>query len=109
MEDLWRRFQEALKHYTEATEDRKVAFETLRAKDEKSSKEIEAQMKKIQKLRVSAGTPTLLQRARDSPQPAEWGLRSQPPCRSPAPPVCSVPPGLHLYAERQDPGAEPRE
>lgn len=53
VEDLWRRFQEALKHYTEATEDRKVAFETLRAKDEKSSKEIEAQMKKIQKLRDS--------------------------------------------------------
>lgn len=55
MEDLWRRFQEALKHYTESTEDRKVAFETLRAKDEKSSKEIDAQMKKIQKLQVSAG------------------------------------------------------
>ncbi|XP_004616977.2 dynein regulatory complex subunit 2 [Sorex araneus] len=53
VEDLWRRFQEALKHYTEATEDRKVAFETLRAKDEKSSKEIEEQMKKIQKLQDS--------------------------------------------------------
>lgn len=53
VEDLWRRFQEALKHYTESTEDRKVAFETLRAKDEKSSKEIDAQMKKIQKLQDS--------------------------------------------------------
>ncbi|XP_038294234.1 dynein regulatory complex subunit 2 [Canis lupus baileyi] len=48
--DLWRRFQEALKNYTDATEDQKIAFETLKVKDEKSSKEIEAQMKKIQRL-----------------------------------------------------------
>ncbi|CAO2601010.1 Dynein regulatory complex subunit 2 [Lemmus lemmus] len=50
VEDLWRRFQDALKNYTDATEDRKIAFETLKVKDEKSSKEIEMQMKKIQKL-----------------------------------------------------------
>lgn len=54
MEDLWRRFQDALKNYTDATEDRKIAFEYLKVKDEKSSKEIETQMKKIQKLQVSA-------------------------------------------------------
>ncbi|KAM5249674.1 dynein regulatory complex subunit 2 isoform 1-T1 [Hipposideros larvatus] len=53
VEDLWRRFQDALKSYTDATEDRKVAFETLRVKDEKSFKEIEAQMKKIQRLQDS--------------------------------------------------------
>lgn len=53
VEDLWRRFQEALKNYTDATEDRKIAFEILKVKDEKSSKEIEAQMKKIQKLQES--------------------------------------------------------
>ncbi|XP_011366552.1 coiled-coil domain-containing protein 65 [Pteropus vampyrus] len=53
VEDLWRRFQDALKNYTDATEDRKVAFETLKVKDEKSSKEIEAQMKKIQRLQDS--------------------------------------------------------
>ncbi|XP_035977028.1 dynein regulatory complex subunit 2 isoform X2 [Halichoerus grypus] len=50
VEDLWRRFQDALKNYTDATEDQKIAFETLQVKDEKSSKEIEAQMKKIQRL-----------------------------------------------------------
>nr|XP_051701365.1 dynein regulatory complex subunit 2 isoform X2 [Oryctolagus cuniculus] len=50
VEDLWKRFQDALKNYADATEDRKIAFETLKVKDEKSSKEIEAQMKKIQKL-----------------------------------------------------------
>uniref|UniRef100_A0A2K6SYS9 Dynein regulatory complex subunit 2 n=1 Tax=Saimiri boliviensis boliviensis TaxID=39432 RepID=A0A2K6SYS9_SAIBB len=50
VEDLWRKFQDVLKNYTDATEDRKVAFETLQVKDEKSSKEIEVQMKKIQKL-----------------------------------------------------------
>ncbi|XP_007528608.1 dynein regulatory complex subunit 2 [Erinaceus europaeus] len=53
VEDLWKRFQDALKNYTEATEDRKIAFETLKMKDEKSSKEIEAQMKRIQKLQES--------------------------------------------------------
>ncbi|XP_040609805.1 dynein regulatory complex subunit 2 isoform X1 [Mesocricetus auratus] len=56
VEDLWRRFQDALKNYTEATEDRKVAFETLRVKDEKSSKEIEIQMKRIQKLQEAINT-----------------------------------------------------
>ncbi|XP_008568899.1 PREDICTED: coiled-coil domain-containing protein 65 [Galeopterus variegatus] len=50
VEDLWRRFQDALRNYTEATEDRKVSFETLKVKDEKSSKEIGTQIKKIQKL-----------------------------------------------------------
>ncbi|XP_012296717.1 dynein regulatory complex subunit 2 isoform X1 [Aotus nancymaae] len=50
VEDLWRKFQDVFKNYTDATEDRKVAFETLQVKDEKSSKEIEVQMKKIQKL-----------------------------------------------------------
>ncbi|KAM7116447.1 dynein regulatory complex subunit 2 isoform 2-T2 [Molossus nigricans] len=50
VEDLWKRFQDALKNYTDATEDRKIAFETLKVKDEKSSKDIEVQMKKIQKL-----------------------------------------------------------
>ncbi|KAM5333977.1 dynein regulatory complex subunit 2 [Glossophaga mutica] len=53
VEDLWRRFQSALKNYTDATEDQKIAFEALKVKDEKSSKEIEAQMKKIQKLQDS--------------------------------------------------------
>ncbi|KAL1767444.1 hypothetical protein HispidOSU_018613 [Sigmodon hispidus] len=56
VEDLWRRFQDALKNYTDATEDRKVAFETLKVKDEKSSKEIEMQMKKIQKLQEAIST-----------------------------------------------------
>ncbi|XP_017831514.1 dynein regulatory complex subunit 2 isoform X2 [Callithrix jacchus] len=50
VEDLWRKFQDVLKNYTDVTEDLKVAFETLQVKDEKSSKEIEVQMKKIQKL-----------------------------------------------------------
>ncbi|XP_024431507.2 dynein regulatory complex subunit 2 [Desmodus rotundus] len=53
VEDLWRRFQGALKNYTDATEDQKIAFEALKVKDEKSSKEIEVQMKKIQKLQDS--------------------------------------------------------
>ncbi|XP_066131975.1 dynein regulatory complex subunit 2-like isoform X1 [Saccopteryx bilineata] len=53
VEDLWARFQDALKRYTDATEDRKVAFEALKVKDEKSSKEIGAQMKRILRLQDS--------------------------------------------------------
>ncbi|XP_004692852.1 PREDICTED: coiled-coil domain-containing protein 65 [Condylura cristata] len=68
VEDLWRRFQEALKNYTDATEDRKVAFEALKVKDEKSSKEIEAQMKKIQKLQDAIFTlkNKIMMHSRDS-------------------------------------------
>ncbi|KAH1176490.1 hypothetical protein KIL84_021224 [Mauremys mutica] len=55
VEELWKRFQQALKNYTEATEDRKIAFEALKLKDEKSSKEIEMQMKKLQKIQDSIG------------------------------------------------------
>ncbi|XP_048347441.1 dynein regulatory complex subunit 2 [Sphaerodactylus townsendi] len=50
VEELWKRFQQALRNYTEATEDRKIAFEALKLKDEKSTKEIEMQMKKLQKI-----------------------------------------------------------
>nr|XP_005991515.1 PREDICTED: coiled-coil domain-containing protein 65 [Latimeria chalumnae] len=50
VEDLWRQFQHALKCYNDATEDRKMAFEPLKARDEKSAKEIEMQMKKLQKI-----------------------------------------------------------
>ncbi|XP_006035249.1 dynein regulatory complex subunit 2 isoform X1 [Alligator sinensis] len=53
VEELWRRFQQELKSYTEATEDRKVAFTALKQKDEKSSQEIEAQMRKLQKIQDS--------------------------------------------------------
>ncbi|MBN3281560.1 DRC2 protein, partial [Polyodon spathula] len=52
VEELWRHFQQALRSYNEATEERKSAFEALRGRDEKSAKEIEMQMKKIQKLQV---------------------------------------------------------
>ncbi|XP_020032586.1 dynein regulatory complex subunit 2 isoform X1 [Castor canadensis] len=68
VEDLWKRFQDALKNYTDATEDRKIAFETLKVKDEKSSKEIEAQMKKIQKLQeaISISRGKIMLHSRDS-------------------------------------------
>uniref|UniRef100_A0A8C4T0G0 Dynein regulatory complex subunit 2 n=1 Tax=Erpetoichthys calabaricus TaxID=27687 RepID=A0A8C4T0G0_ERPCA len=53
VEDLWQQFQQAQRSYTEATEDRRIAFETLKAKDEKSAKEIDMQMKKIQRIQDS--------------------------------------------------------
>ncbi|XP_077967631.1 dynein regulatory complex subunit 2-like isoform X2 [Styela clava] len=50
VEALWKQFQAALKSYNETTEERKIAFENLKSKDEKSAKEIEMQMKKLQRI-----------------------------------------------------------
>ncbi|KAK2173222.1 hypothetical protein NP493_892g03010 [Ridgeia piscesae] len=50
VEDLWAQFQSALRNYQETTEERKKAFEELKAKDEKSAKEIEMQMRKLQRI-----------------------------------------------------------
>jgi len=50
VEDLWAQFQQALRNYQETTEERKKAFEELKAKDERSAKEIEMQMRKLQRL-----------------------------------------------------------
>ena len=54
VESLWKQFQSALKNYNESTEERKIAFENLKEKDEKSAKEIEAQMKKLQRIQVKS-------------------------------------------------------
>ncbi|KAM6112283.1 LOW QUALITY PROTEIN: dynein regulatory complex subunit 2 [Phoenicopterus ruber ruber] len=54
-EALWEQFQRAMQSYAEATEHQKIAFEALKRKDEKSSREIETQAKKLQKLQVAAG------------------------------------------------------
>uniref|UniRef100_A0A8C0BS39 Dynein regulatory complex subunit 2 n=1 Tax=Buteo japonicus TaxID=224669 RepID=A0A8C0BS39_9AVES len=50
VEVLWEQFQRAMQSYTEATEHQKIAFEALKQKDKKSSREIEMQAKKLQKL-----------------------------------------------------------
>ena len=50
VEDLWKQFQTALKNYNETTEERKIAFETLKTKDENSAREIEMQMRKLQRI-----------------------------------------------------------
>uniref|UniRef100_A0A8C0HPY1 Dynein regulatory complex subunit 2 n=1 Tax=Buteo japonicus TaxID=224669 RepID=A0A8C0HPY1_9AVES len=55
VEVLWEQFQRAMQSYTEATEHQKIAFEALKQKDKKSSREIEMQAKKLQKLQVAAG------------------------------------------------------
>ncbi|KAK2170331.1 hypothetical protein LSH36_3g13035 [Paralvinella palmiformis] len=50
IEKLWEEFNEALKNYHDTTEERKKAFEELKTKDEKSAKEIEMQMRKLQRI-----------------------------------------------------------
>jgi len=56
VESLWKQFQFALKNYNETTEERKLAFENLKSKDEKSAKEIDTQMKKLQKIQEQINT-----------------------------------------------------
>jgi len=50
VEELWKQFQGALKNYNETTEERKVAFENLKIKDEKSAEEIARQMRKLHRI-----------------------------------------------------------
>ena len=51
--ELWNQFNQAMKNYEEITEDRKRTFDDLKEKDEKSAKEIDMQMRKIQSLTVT--------------------------------------------------------
>ncbi|KAM9321401.1 dynein regulatory complex subunit 2 [Gastrophryne carolinensis] len=53
VEELWKQVQQAQKNYMTATEERRIAFETLKEKDEKSAEEIARQMKKLQKIQDS--------------------------------------------------------
>lgn len=127
MEDLWKKFQDALKNYTDATEDRKIAFEALKVKDEKSSKEIETQMKKIQRLQVSARSGGAAGAVRcgclrpSSPDSfgalpgwikvTDWvpSPRSVSPLTCLSPSIASsVPPGVHKCPEREDRSPQPR-
>jgi len=50
VDDLWLQFREALQNYNMTTEERKTAFEALKVKDERSAKEIESQMRKLQRI-----------------------------------------------------------
>ncbi|XP_005090934.1 dynein regulatory complex subunit 2 isoform X1 [Aplysia californica] len=50
VDDLWQQFRQALQNYNETTEEKKTVFESLKIKDEKSAKEIELQMRKLQRI-----------------------------------------------------------
>ncbi|XP_050399667.1 dynein regulatory complex subunit 2 [Patella vulgata] len=50
VDDLWQQFRTALQNYNETTEERKTAFEGLKKRDENSAKEIEQQMRKLQRI-----------------------------------------------------------
>lgn len=55
LEKLWDQIQKARQSYAQATEKKKVEFEALKKKCEKSSWDIDAQAKKLQNLQVLAG------------------------------------------------------
>ncbi|RUS84822.1 hypothetical protein EGW08_007437 [Elysia chlorotica] len=50
VDELWQQFRQALQNYNDTNEERKTTFETLKIKDEKSAKEIELQMRKLQRI-----------------------------------------------------------
>ncbi|TVK90489.1 Coiled-coil domain-containing protein 65 [Bagarius yarrelli] len=50
VDELWQQFQQEQQKYTEATEDRQIAFDSLRATDQRNSQESEVQMRHMQKL-----------------------------------------------------------
>ncbi|KAM4648636.1 dynein regulatory complex subunit 2-like [Amazona ochrocephala] len=53
LDKLWKQVRCALQAYAEATERQRVVFEALKQKDENSSREVETQTKKLQKLQDS--------------------------------------------------------
>ncbi|KAJ8358699.1 hypothetical protein SKAU_G00152240 [Synaphobranchus kaupii] len=53
VEEMWRHLQEAMRSYRESTDEHRVACEALRARDEASSREIDAQMKRLQNMQES--------------------------------------------------------
>lgn len=52
VEDLWQKFDQALKNYNATTADRKSEFERLKKRDDDSAREIDDQMRKLQRIGV---------------------------------------------------------
>ncbi|KAK3083899.1 hypothetical protein FSP39_004880 [Pinctada imbricata] len=50
LENYWGQFDTALKNYKETNAERRAAFEELKAKDDESAKEIDQQMRKLQRI-----------------------------------------------------------
>ncbi|KAJ8312698.1 hypothetical protein KUTeg_010071 [Tegillarca granosa] len=50
VEDLWQKFDQALKNYNATTADRKSEFERLKKRDDDSAREIDDQMRKLQRI-----------------------------------------------------------
>ncbi|KAJ8403972.1 hypothetical protein AAFF_G00343220 [Aldrovandia affinis] len=56
VEKMWQQLQDATRSYHEATDDHRATCEMLRARDERSSREIDAQTKKLQKMQELCAT-----------------------------------------------------
>ena len=52
LENYWGQFDHALRNYKETNAERRAAFEELKAKDDESAKEIDTQMRKLQRISV---------------------------------------------------------
>nr|XP_046198294.1 dynein regulatory complex subunit 2 [Oncorhynchus gorbuscha]XP_046198295.1 dynein regulatory complex subunit 2 [Oncorhynchus gorbuscha]XP_046198296.1 dynein regulatory complex subunit 2 [Oncorhynchus gorbuscha]XP_046198298.1 dynein regulatory complex subunit 2 [Oncorhynchus gorbuscha]XP_046198299.1 dynein regulatory complex subunit 2 [Oncorhynchus gorbuscha] len=77
VEGLWRQFQQALRSYNEATEDRHIAFESLRTRDQRSAQEIDTQMRRLQKMQDSiSALRSRLNSSQKESEGAARGLRA---------------------------------
>ncbi|XP_031422955.1 LOW QUALITY PROTEIN: dynein regulatory complex subunit 2 [Clupea harengus] len=77
VEELWGQFQQALRSYNEATEDRHVSFDALRTRDHKSAQEIDMQMRRLQKMQDSISALRVrLNSSQREGETAARGLRS---------------------------------
>lgn len=74
LDQLYGKFEEAYKQYTEDTEDRLKSFMDLKQKDEKSCKEIDRQMKKLSYL--SDTIATLKQRLNQNQEESDVRIRA---------------------------------
>jgi len=74
MDSLYKQFQQALQQYSQDTHDRRIDFDNLKAKDEASSKEIDAQMKKVQRIQDTIGK--LKDQMTNNAKDAEYTSRS---------------------------------
>lgn len=52
VEELWQQFQHEQQKYTKATVDRQIAFDLLRATDQRNAQKADLQMRHMQKLQV---------------------------------------------------------
>ncbi|KAB5584100.1 hypothetical protein PHYPO_G00103530 [Pangasianodon hypophthalmus] len=78
VEELWQQFQHEQQKYTEATEERQIAFDSLRATDQRNAQEADLQMRHMQKLQDTiSGLRSHLSTSQRENEASACGLRAE--------------------------------